>query len=78
MKIKIFAKHEGEEEIEITDLYWFEENGVHAFEGNLLDTGGFAFRFEFHDTEIELIPTRKKIVLVQHADGTREVDPSLK
>ena len=49
MKIKIFVTGWAEDEYEITDLYWFEENGVHDFNGEGHWGERYTFRFEVID-----------------------------
>jgi len=47
MNVRIFVTDEGGVEYEITDLYWFEENGVHTFDGEGSHGEKYKFRFEF-------------------------------
>jgi hypothetical protein len=47
MIFQIFVTIEGEEEYEITDLYWFEENMVHSFDQKM-DGNGHKLEFRFY------------------------------
>jgi len=47
INVRIFVTDEGGVEYEITDLYWFEENGVHTFDGEGSHGEKYKFRFEF-------------------------------
>ena len=51
--IEIFATDESGNRFQVTDLYWFEENGVHWFDGE----GHFAAY------EIEVLIDGKKVTL---------------
>jgi hypothetical protein len=52
--IKIFATYQNGERREITDFYWFEENGVHDLEGegHHLER----FKIEIYDGEMCIYP----------------------
>ena len=51
MMIRIFATSANTgERFEISDLYWFEENGVHDWNGQGHDDR-FTFEFYLEDTE---------------------------
>ena len=59
--LKIFATGRNGVEFEVTDLYWFEENGVHDFSG-VGHWETYSFRFVFserwimHNTNILNLP----------------------
>ena len=42
----LYSRRKGEPEYEITDLYWFEENGVHSFDEKDPWIPRFHFRIE--------------------------------
>jgi hypothetical protein len=44
--MRIFAKPSDGEEFEVEDLFWFEEHGVHDFEGEGDYFERYSFRFE--------------------------------
>jgi len=44
--LQIFVTEESGERYEITDLYWFEEQGFHSFNGD--DLHGHRCKFEFY------------------------------
>lgn len=54
MAIQIFATDETtQERFEITDLYWFEENGIHDFGG---ESHYHKFTFEIFVNKVQVYP----------------------
>jgi hypothetical protein len=54
LKPRIYVHAENEPEYEITDLYWFEENGVHVFD----ETGHWGQKYTFRFTRMPLPPVQ--------------------
>jgi len=54
---RIFATDSKGEEQEITDLYWFEENGVHDWVGETYTREKYKFRFLFGVSDKKEIST---------------------
>ncbi len=91
MKIKIYATSDDGPEIEVKDLFWFEEHGVHDFDGDGFGDH-YTFRIEIIGEtivldgkddekklrEMDQVTLSKQIVIVQHSDGKQEKDPNFK
>ncbi len=54
--LKIFVTDESGERYEITDLYWFEEQGVHSF--NEEGLRGDIYKFEFFINGVDVTPKK--------------------
>jgi hypothetical protein len=60
-KFRVFATDSQGREEEITDLYWFEENGVHDWGGETYHGEKYSFRFVFSVSDKKEQPTGRNI-----------------
>ena len=50
--IKIFATDDKGNREEINDLYWFEERGIHGWDGDSLMSGKYTFEIFIDDIKV--------------------------